>query len=72
MNIFGNIVKKWCIDNQITQQQIANNMMINQSAVANLLNRDNISLDKMQAIARALNCKLVIDLVPIDDTDKTE
>lgn len=72
MNIFGNMVKKWCIDHQITQQQIANTMMVNQSAVANLLNRDNISLDKMQAIAKALNCRLVIDLVSVDDTDKPD
>lgn len=70
MNVYGNLVKKYCIDNQITQQRIAEKMNCNQSAVANLLNRDNISLDKMQAIADALDCELVIELKPKTKTSE--
>ena len=65
--LFGNMVKKILIDKGMTQKSVAEKMNMSTNGINNLLNRDNISLDKMQAIATALNCRLVIDLVSIDD-----
>ena len=65
--MFGEVVKEKLKEKGLKQQFLADTLSIDKSAVSHLLNRDNISLDKMQAIARALNCRLIIDLVPIDD-----
>ena len=64
MNIFGNMVKKMLIDVNLTQKQLADKMQMSPNGFNSLLNRDNISLDKMQAIADALDCELVIELKP--------
>jgi len=70
MNIFGNMVKKMLIDKQQTQKNIAEIMQMSVRGFNNLLNRDNISLDKMQAIADALDCELVIELKPKTKTSE--
>jgi len=70
VNIFGNIVKKRLIDIHENQQFIAERLNVSRSAVGCLLNRDNISLDKMQAIADALDCELVIELKPKTKTSE--
>lgn len=67
MNIFGNMVKKILIDKNITQKNVAEVLQMSTNGFNNLLNRDNISLDKMQQIATALNCTLKIELIPNDD-----
>ncbi len=72
MSIFGNIVKKYCIDKKITQKEIAEKIGKLPTAVSNLLNRDNISLDKMLLIADALDCDLEIKLKPRKNLDKTD
>lgn len=64
MNKFGVTIKKKLIDLQMTQTQLADKMQVNTRALCALLNRDNISLDKMESIADALNCDLVIELKP--------
>lgn len=64
MNVFGQIVKEYIKKNKISQISIANQMNIKESGFSLLLSRDNISLDKMQAIANALDCELVIELKP--------
>ena len=71
MNIFGDIVKKKLIDIHENQQYIAEKIGVSRSAIGCLLNRDNISLDKMQQIATALNCTLKIELVP-NNNNKSE
>lgn len=64
MNKFGYAVKKYLLDNNLKQQIIADNSGISKGAISQALNRDNISLDKMQAITDALNCDLEITLKP--------
>lgn len=64
MNIFGYVVKQYLINNNLKQNDIANNSDMTKATVSKLLNRDNISLDKMLEIANALNCNLEINLVP--------
>ena len=64
MNIFGYVVKQYLLNNNLKQNDIANNSDMTKATVSKLLNRDNISLDKMLEIANALNCNLEINLVP--------
>lgn len=64
MNIFGNTVKHFLLDNNLQQNDIAKNAKITKANVSQLLNRDNISLEKMQMIADALDCDLEITLKP--------
>ena len=68
MNQFGLITKKYCLENNIKQRDIAEKIGLSQNGLSNALNRDNVSLQQMQRIATALHCKLVIDLQPISDT----
>lgn len=68
MNIFSYAVKKFLLDNKLKQQIISDNSGISKGAVSQLLNRDNISLDKMTLIANALNCELKIELIPKNKT----
>ena len=67
MNQFGLITKKYCLENNIKQRDIAEKIGLSQNGLRNALNRDNVSLQQMQRIATALHCKLVIDLQPITD-----
>lgn len=64
MNIFGNVVKHYLVDNNLTQKSVSDKLNTSRNTVNNLLNRDNISLDKMLMIADALNCDLEITLNP--------
>lgn len=65
MNQFGLITKKYCLENNIKQRDIAEKIGLSQNGLSNALNRDNVSLQQMQRIATALGCKLVIDLQPL-------
>lgn len=65
MNYFGTLIKNYLTENKIPQKTIANNLQVGENTISNLLNRDNISLDKMLMIAKALNCDLEIKLIPI-------
>lgn len=64
MNLFGTVVKHYLIDNDLTQKSIADTLNTGRNTINNLLNRDNISLDKMLMIANALDCDLEIKLKP--------
>lgn len=64
MNIFGYVVKQYLLNNNLKQNDIVNNSDMTKATVSKLLNRDNISLDKMLEIANALNCDIEINLVP--------
>lgn len=70
MNAFGQIAKEYIKENKIHQIKIAEKMGIKESGFSLLLSRDNISLDKMQAIANALDCELVIELKPKTKTSE--
>ena len=64
MNQYGYIVKDYLLKNDLKQQLLIEKLGISKSAVSQLLNRENISLDKMRAIADALDCDLEIILKP--------
>lgn len=64
MNDFGKIVKLYLIQNNLTQVKLADKMEISRGTLAAALNRDNVSIKQMQAIAEALNCDLKIELIP--------
>ena len=64
MNNFGYTVKKHLLDNGLKQQIISDKCDLSKGAVSQLLNRDNISLDKMIMISEALDCDLEITLKP--------
>lgn len=66
MNRFGYVVKEYLLKNNLKQQIITDKLDVSKGAVSQLLNRDNISLDKMLLIAEALDCDLKIELVPKD------
>ncbi len=67
MNQFGNEVKKMLVDKGLTQKELSEKMALSHSGLTNALNRDNISIKQMQAIAHALNCDLKIELIPKND-----
>jgi transcriptional regulator with XRE-family HTH domain len=72
MNNFGYVVKKYLLDNNLKQQSISDNSELSKGAVSQLLNRNNISLDKMLMISEALNCDLEITLKPRIDSSEND
>ena len=64
MNQFSLAVKHFLIENNLKQKYIVDKLGLSKNAVSSSLNRDNISLEKMQAIADALDCDLEITLKP--------
>lgn len=70
MNIFGNKVKKMLIDKGMTQKEVAEKMNISLTGFSGLINRDTVQLNKMQAIADALDCELMIELKPKTKTSE--
>lgn len=67
MNDFGKIVKMHLIETGQTQQYIADKLGSSRGAINNALNRDNVSIKQMQAIANVLDCDLKIELIPKTD-----
>ena len=66
MNQFSLQVKEYLLRNNLKQKDIVEKLGLSKNAVSQSLNRDNISLDKMILIAKALDCDLEIKLVPRD------
>ncbi|MBQ9947299.1 MAG: helix-turn-helix transcriptional regulator [Oscillospiraceae bacterium] len=64
MAIFGNMVKKILIDKGMSQKELASLCGISANNLNNILNRDNVTLDKMKQISEALDCELTIELKP--------
>lgn len=62
MNDFGICVKKFLIDNNLKQKDIADRLGKSRSAVSQTLSDENISLIRMKEIANALNCDLELSL----------
>lgn len=67
MNDFGRTVKCYLAEYNIKQKSISQNLGVTEGAISQLINADNISLDKMQMIAEGLNCDLTITLSPKDN-----
>ena len=70
LNDFGKIVKLYLVQNNLTQVKLADKMEISRGTLAAALNRDNVSIKQMQAIAEALNCDLKIELIPKKGADQ--
>ncbi len=70
INLFGYEVKKYLLEKNLKQQVITDKSGASKGAVSQLLNRDNISLDKMIMIADALDCDLEIKLKPRNHNDE--
>lgn len=70
MNTFGLTVKKFLLENNLTQKDITDRLKLSRNTVNNWLNRENVSLDKMLQTADALNCDLKITLEPRTPLDK--
>ena len=64
MNEFGKVVKKTCIDLNISQHEIAQRLGMSDNGLSNALNRDNVGLQQMRRIADVLQCDLEIKLTP--------
>ncbi len=64
MNQFGLQIKEYLLKNNLKQQIIADKLGLSKNAVSQALSRDNISLDKMELIADAINCDVVISVIP--------
>lgn len=64
MNTFTLELKKYMLDNNISQNDIALKCGLSKQAVSNLFNRDNISLDKMKMLANACECDVCFTFVP--------
>ena len=64
MNDFGRAVKHYLTDYDVKQKSISQNLGVTEGAISQLINAENISLDKMQMIAKGLNCDLEIILKP--------
>lgn len=64
MNTFGLDVKKLLIDKHMSQKELA--LLLNKSErnLSKILNSSNQTYETMLAIADALDCDLVISLVP--------
>lgn len=72
MSTFGILVKKILLDKGMSQRELAFKMGIAENNLSNILKRENIKTDTLKQIATALNCRLVIDLVPIDGVERNE
>ena len=64
MNDFGRAVKHYLTEYDVKQKSISQNLGVTEGAISLLINAENISLDKMQMIAKGLNCDLEIILKP--------
>lgn len=64
MNDFGRAVKHYLTEYDVKQKSISQNLGVTEGAISQLINAENISLDKMQMIAKGLNCNLEIILKP--------
>ena len=64
MNDFGRAVKHFLTEYDVKQKSISQNLGVTEGAISQLINAENISLDKMQMIAKGLNCDLEIILKP--------
>ncbi len=70
MNTFAKAFKKYMIENEISQNEIAEKCNLTKQAISNLFNRNNISLDKMLMLANAAGCKIDFVFNKSDDPDQ--
>lgn len=69
MNTFAKAFKKYMIENEISQNEIAEKCNLTKQAISNLFNRDNISLDKMLMLSEAAGCKIDFVFSKSNDLD---
>ena len=59
-----NELKKVMIDKQTTQKEVAEKMGIKPQQYTNIVKKENLSFRDVNRICEAMECKLVIDIVP--------
>ena len=57
-------IKHIMIDKEISQQQLSNSLNKSKQATSNIFKQSNITINTLQEICNALDCKLMIDIVP--------
>ena len=68
--IFMDIVQKALIDRHMKEKDLAEKMGKSQKNLSNFWKQDNHTLSTMQSFADALDCDLVISLVPKEQTQE--
>lgn len=70
--MLGNFMKKYRIENGMTQRELAEKLAISQNAVSQYESgKRNPSVKRLSGIALALNCS-VSDIVPDSGTDRKD
>ena len=69
--IFMDIVQKVLIDRHMKKKDLAERMGKSQKNLSNFWKQDNPTLSTMQSFADALDCDLVISLVPKEQQEHT-
>ena len=67
MNRFAKTFKKYLVDKEISQNEIAEACGLSKQAISSLMNRNNLSLDKMLMLADAANCNIDFVFTPKSD-----
>lgn len=66
INELFKLVKHIMIDEEISQQELSNRLSKSKQATSNIFKQSNISINTLQDICNAMDCQLVIDIVPND------
>jgi DNA-binding Xre family transcriptional regulator len=61
-----NYIRQLMVKKRMQVKDIAINMNKSQGATSALLRQENISLESLNEICQAMDCQLVIDIVPMD------
>lgn len=66
--LFTDIIEKTLIDKHMKKKELAERMGKTPKNLSNILKRTNPTLETMMSFAEALDCDLVISLVPKEET----
>lgn len=61
-----NHIRQIMVSKRMKVKDVAININKSQGATSALLNQDNITLESLNDICKAIGCQLVIDIVPVD------
>ena len=67
---FSKALKHYMVENDIPQNVIAEKCGLSKQAISNLFNRNNISLEKMEMLAKAVGCEVVFSFKSLEDTNE--
>lgn len=67
-----NHIRQIMVAKRMKVKDVATNMNKSQGATSALLNQDNITLESLNDICKAIGCQLVIDIVPVNVDQNTD